>query len=102
MILCPAVSTFYPYTTLFRSPSLAGGPVPPRRRNAKHSGVTSVRSTNFPRLICLVIGILAILAGLQVARADQFSEALRSEEHTSELQSPVHIVCRLLIEKKHF
>src|SRR5690348_17480916 len=29
-----------------------------------------------------------------------FSESLRSEEHTSELQSPVHLVCRLLLEKK--
>jgi urea transport system permease protein len=35
-----------------------------------------VRSLNFTRVICLVIGILAILAGLQVARADQFSDAL--------------------------
>jgi urea transport system permease protein len=38
--------------------------------------VGSVRSINLTRLICLVVGILAILAGLQVARADAFSEAL--------------------------
>src|SRR5690348_11544056 len=35
-----------------------------------------------------------------VARADQLHARRRSEEHTSELQSPVHLVCRLLLEKK--
>src|SRR5690348_2305802 len=40
-----------------------------------------------------------LLNGL-VGHARQFAEVLRSEEHTSELQSPVHLVCRLLLEKK--
>src|SRR5690348_17454666 len=74
MIRRPPSSTLFPYTTLFRS----WGSV---RRSARAGPGSRARgrgpeSTARPR-----------------AR-------LRSEEHTSELQSPVHLVCRLLLEKK--
>src|SRR5690348_17812427 len=62
--------TLFPYTTLFRSAT----------------------------------GVLLVIAALNVVftgpLAEQVGRAIRSEEHTSELQSPVHLVCRLLLEKK--
>src|SRR5690348_18142467 len=82
----PPSSTLFPYTTLFRSTlggDVANHPAPPI-------------ST-------------AVLAGILEATSDQKVNAVnagvhllvrRSEEHTSELQSPVHLVCRLLLEKK--
>src|SRR5690348_18007864 len=77
MIRRPPRSTLFPYTTLFRSRPRAIlepiNPVPP---------VTSIR-IGLVYLRLLSLGILS-----------------RSEEHTSELQSPVHLVCRLLLEKK--
>src|SRR2546422_4755462 len=80
MIRRPPRSTLFPYTTLFRSgrPASARRPWPKRRRAAAPSPVP-VRS----QLGCL-------------AQVDMF----RSEEHTSELQSRLHLVCRLLLEKK--
>src|SRR2546429_6986606 len=76
MIRPPPRSTPFPYTTLFRS--RLGAP------NAPQSIIlrSSVR-TNLP----------CILPALKKKRA-------RSEEHTSELQSRLHLVCRLLLEKK--
>src|SRR5258708_10081022 len=74
MIRRPPRSTLFPYTTLFRSPGAAF--------SAK------------------VRDVLAILLG-NAAHDDHCSRvARRSEEHTSELQSPDHLVCRLLLEKK--
>src|SRR5207244_12159522 len=68
------------------------------------------RSTLFPYTTPLPICLVAQLTYLQVGRGSQLSNAsgnprklfadLRSEEHTSELQSPDHLVCRLLLEKK--
>src|SRR5258708_8827905 len=78
MIRRPPRSTLFPYTTLFRSPP------PPhweRRRDA-FEGITP-RSAS---MLCYVPFFGWIAA--------------RSEEHTSELQSPDHLVCRLLLEKK--
>src|SRR5690348_16108047 len=43
----------------------------------------------------------AFLPPLKLTRSEAMAERLRSEEHTSELQSPVHLVCRLLLEKKN-
>src|SRR5256885_10777772 len=70
MIRRPPRSTLFPYTTLFRSPS------------QRPAGVGRCRA--------------------QVPRAAAVPGALghRSEEHTSELQSPCNLVCRLLLEKK--
>src|SRR5690625_5926965 len=76
----PPTSTLFPYTTLFRSPthrhlvsrhrSRACQEFPPRRNRRHHAGLDFGMSTR------------------------------RSEEHTSELQSRGHLVCRLLLEKK--
>src|SRR2546430_10162756 len=71
MIRRPPRSTLFPYTTLFRS--CAGHLRPADREHSRH----------LPRY-----------------RARQLS-ALRSEEHTSELQSQSNLVCRLLLEKKN-
>src|SRR5947208_16294701 len=70
MIRRPPRSTLFPYTTLFRSPSSSSRWVP--------APVAAARTTS---------------------TATTWSR-VRSEEHTSELQSPDHLVCRLLLEKK--
>src|SRR5258708_27952350 len=80
MIRRPPRSTLFPYTTLFRS-VLAFG-----RRLA---GAERQR---------LVGGVIVEMEGVQAAVGD--IGVARSEEHTSELQSPDHLVCRLLLEKK--
>src|SRR5438552_18895407 len=74
MIRRPPRSTLFPYTTLFRS------------RSAR---VTALRTS----------GSLSWAARSSTARASGV-RIFRSEEHTSELQSPDHLVCRLLLEKK--
>src|SRR5690348_17779405 len=84
-------STLFPYTTLFRSPQ-----APASRRG---------------RSVALAVASVAVLGALAgTAAADSAGSRpappkhpahLRSEEHTSELQSPVHLVCRLLLEKKN-
>src|SRR5256885_16379077 len=80
MIRRPPRSTLFPYTTLFRS---VWGE---SRRSA-----ACRRSVNRK-----ILALAAALAALPLsARADS-----RSEEHTSELQSPCNLVCRLLLEKK--
>src|SRR5258708_14439388 len=77
MIRRPPRSTLFPYTTLFRSRG------PPSR------GV--LRTSAAVRRRCRRLGLLVF---------GSFVLSLRSEEHTSELQSPDHLVCRLLLEKK--
>src|SRR5258708_16683996 len=73
MIRRPPRSTLFPYTTLFRS-SLA-----------LTFSIKSARSFS---------------AAARAATSSARSNSFRSEEHTSELQSPDHLVCRLLLEKK--
>src|SRR5690348_17899452 len=83
MLRRPPRSTLFPYTTLFRSFFLAA-----------EQGQDAVRGQPRERLAELeVVGELRTLGFLALADP-------RSEEHTSELQSPVHLVCRLLLEKK--
>src|SRR2546422_1818702 len=79
MIRRPPRSTLFPYTTLFRSPGVRG--FEPLWRNL-HYG-TGMHNRWRPRL----------------ARFLE-RDGGRSEEHTSELQSRLHLVCRLLLEKK--
>src|SRR5258708_8685772 len=92
MIRRPPRSTLFPYTTLFRS--------------AVSNGVLS-KLTHVPRRSGCPSGVRgAVHAPLDVGvwaaagPAASTSTAPRSEEHTSELQSPDHLVCRLLLEKK--
>src|SRR5258708_14861491 len=82
MIRRPPRSTLFPYTTLFRSDVQE-----PRNRGAGDDGVSNPGA--------------AIRATTQAgAHGIRPRERRRSEEHTSELQSPDHLVCRLLLEKK--
>src|SRR5690625_6452389 len=78
MILRPHRSILFPYTTLFRSYFF-------RRRNIKKA------AGNLLHGILILLGVIAIAYGYWLGR---------SEEHTSELQSRGHLVCRLLLEKK--
>src|SRR5438876_6799269 len=82
MIRRPPRSTLFPYTTLFRSALL---------RNCVASW-----SSRLARSVCMTTLVTSL--DCPVASASLACE--RSEEHTSELQSPVHLVCRLLLEKK--
>src|SRR5690348_18183163 len=85
MLRRPPRSTLFPYTTLFRSPENFGFP------EAAHAVILFYKLTRANRQ----------LASFTVrTRAVSDRVRTRSEEHTSELQSPVHLVCRLLLEKK--
>src|SRR2546425_9228386 len=86
MIRRPPRSTLFPYTTLFRS-ALA----PPRRARADSlwAGRGAVRSVDDP-----------VLRPSTGRRRPPHRVQVRSEEHTSELQSLAYLVCRLLLEKK--
>src|SRR5205809_8028377 len=70
MIRRPPRSTLFPYTTLFRS------------------------------VLVLVAGVGGLVVAGELAEIGLLEAILRSEEHTSELQSRLHLVCRLLLEKK--
>src|SRR2546429_5817737 len=92
MIRRPPRSTLFPYTTLFRSPE----PKALERQLLEHqgrAGVACVRQEN-----ALHLGMRTELSD-RVERLDTIRK-FRSEEHTSELQSRLHLVCRLLLEKK--
>src|SRR5438876_6765185 len=83
MIRRPPRSTLFPYTTLFRSPKAAAAH---RRPGERHAHLADV--------------VHAALLAVHLKQVAGGGEQVRSEEHTSELQSPVHLVCRLLLEKK--
>src|SRR5438876_6437772 len=80
MIRRPPRSTLFPYTTLFRS----------ARKARVCRGTQSARQK---------VERCAVGRGCR-SKIAHVQPASRSEEHTSELQSPVHLVCRLLLEKK--
>src|SRR5256885_5824217 len=96
MIRRPPRSTLFPYTTLSRSPgqplhlAYAAGPGSGERLAV---GVGSFRALLCEEAAALVRPQLGVDAA-------QLQQLLRSEEHTSELQSPCNLVCRLLLEKK--
>src|SRR5256885_10121982 len=97
MIRRPPRSTLFPYTTLFRSLLLRH---PCRREKAHVSSVDIARfpgKRGMPLLCCPELWTSVPFAGL--VRSAHFC-SLRSEEHTSELQSPCNLVCRLLLETK--
>src|SRR5438876_8311042 len=79
MLRRPPRSTLFPYTTLFRSLARLALSIFPVRSHPRSISSATCRQ----------------------ARANScWKPTQRSEEHTSELQSPVHLVCRLLLEKK--
>src|SRR2546427_5331788 len=94
MIRRPPRSTLFPYTTLFRSPAPPGAP-----RHAfatRHRWPPSRHSRTTYRGF-LPVFVIALVAFWQC----RVAASLRSEEHTSELQSQSNLVCRLLLEKKY-
>src|SRR5690348_18023392 len=92
MLRRPPRSTLFPYTTLFRSPGALNTGTP--RFDSAATGTLFVPAPARPTAFTPV-GIVIVCMS-----ADRTMIASRSEEHTSELQSPVHLVCRLLLEKK--
>src|SRR5258708_23437442 len=80
MIRRPPRSTLFPYTTLFRSPKEVAIPA---TISATRAGCVSLMRIGTPLM-----------------PTSSANNETRSEEHTSELQSPDHLVCRLLLEKK--
>src|SRR3989442_2943917 len=94
MIRRPPRSTLFPYTTLFRSKAIEPFAL------AALEKLVAVRS----RLTKVGTELGPFLAGVTPTEFNQSVTeaitALRSEEHTSELQSRPHLVCRLLLEKK--
>src|SRR2546422_4491962 len=89
MIRRPPRSTLFPYTTLFRS-ELAKSQI-----LGDHSGLLKLV---FDPDSLKLLGVHCI--GERAAEIVHIGQAVRSEEHTSELQSRLHLVCRLLLEKK--
>src|SRR2546422_1662035 len=83
MIRRPPRSTLFPYTTLFRSQLNTGA------AGAMAQTLTTVGASPY---FCNLVGASFTPCAQNVA--------YRSEEHTSELQSRLHLVCRLLLEKK--
>src|SRR2546429_4055324 len=87
MIRRPPRSTLFPYTTLFRSELWNGNKLHER------AGRLTIQGSEIREKTVDCIKLLSPLCR-------GFAKIVRSEEHTSELQSRLHLVCRLLLEKK--
>src|SRR2546427_2655375 len=87
MIRRPPRSTLFPYTTLFRSSVW-------RAASTRHSKQSAIAAATQPREMPVRVG------PQEVVQLQPRQLQLRSEEHTSELQSQSNLVCRLLLEKK--
>src|SRR5258708_29826798 len=90
MIRRPPRSTLFPYTTLFRSPSMT---------QTSENQETQESPKENPILNPESRAAQELRFKIQAPEAEIVVPE-RSEEHTSELQSPDHLVCRLLLEKK--
>src|SRR5256885_13245879 len=90
MIRRPPRSTLFPYTTLFRSMHCGRG----RGSSRQQREGEGLRHQHEGGLV-----VPRITSGL--AMISRWATGRRSEEHTSELQSPCNLVCRLLLEKKN-
>src|SRR2546422_4411800 len=91
MIRRPPRSTLFPYTTLFRSESFTGNIAWRHARDFDEMLITTPLGQGVARIV---------REGDQVTLTTAEPRE-RSEEHTSELQSRLHLVCRLLLEKKN-
>src|SRR5689334_24175502 len=98
MIRRPPRSTLFPYTTLFRSQSPRGVDLRSVRQARRREVLRNERPG--PRAYRQVALVLRRLEDHRRAPGARLRAPDRSEEHTSELQSQFHLVCRLLLEKK--
>src|SRR5690242_21393760 len=89
MIPPPPRSTLFPYTTLFRSRKMAAPQATPWRRSIVSNFPSSTLASSTTALLSRLRASFVFVGNME-----------RSEEHTSELQSHVNLVCRLLLEKK--
>src|SRR5256885_4970012 len=89
MIRRPPRSTLFPYTTLFRSTAASTLRLKLKRNSATYAAAAVLRAGLF------------FGRGVFSANSKPTLPFSRSEEHTSELQSPCNLVCRLLLEKKN-
>src|SRR3712207_8102276 len=95
MIRRPPRSTLFPYTTLFRSPA----PLTPPKTEQEVSAALRVLRERYRASVANVVAGFRYLAAQLTVAPDK--PEVRSEEHTSELQSRQYLVCRLLLEKKN-
>src|SRR5256885_9585577 len=97
MIRRPPRSTLFPYTTLFRS---QGGQI------FEFSSPESLLEVDFAKPLFVLVDRIVLGDEIRPRLVDAIetgyreSAEVRSEEHTSELQSPCNLVCRLLLEKQ--
>src|SRR2546430_11696643 len=87
MIRRPPRSTLFPYTTLFRSPA-------PTRATSDSATWPTTSTSRMPKRRRALPPVRSLSLNAST------TSGLRSEEHTSELQSQSNLVCRLLLEKK--
>src|SRR5256885_9440026 len=94
MIRRPPRSTLFPYTTLFRSTATRTAEQIASTIEGVGGHLSASSADDF-----LTISVDALSDQLELV-FDLLGDVTRSEEHTSELQSPCNLVCRLLLEKK--
>src|SRR2546426_8512090 len=100
MIRRPPRSTLFPYTTLFRSPKVRNtDDCCSEIRGSQSVRQMIIRRRNF-RFFQNATATPDIQHAVLPFRSFEYVARFRSEEHTSELQSPCNLVCRLLLEKK--
>src|SRR5687768_18090512 len=102
MLRQPPRSTLFPYTTLFRSGSEVLVLPSFKKLPARAIALTGLGARSDADLDVVRKAAASVARRLSERRvvASTLHQELRSEEHTSELQSRLHLVCRLLLEKK--
>src|SRR3712207_7945932 len=91
MIRRPPRSTLFPYTTLFRSQGEA--------ELLRHREAEAELAAGHAVLVAGILRLVRVFREQVDAAGHAVTEEIRSEEHTSELQSRQYLVCRLLLEK---
>src|SRR2546429_7224498 len=101
MIRPPPRSTLFPYPTLFQSKRPLNPPALTASKEALEQGGALYRSycTRCHGHATVAGGVVTDLRYAAMLGSPEAHRAVRSEEHTSELQSRLHLVCRLLLEQ---
>src|SRR5256885_2728427 len=94
MIRRPPRSTLFPYTTLFRSNQAE------RQQKDDYGNQTGLLEREKQELEIVSEVVTTLQPTVDQGTRTMLAQMIRSEEHTSELQSPCNLVCRLLLEKK--